>query len=256
MTTIFRRLAPALLLLPLAAAQALADSPPADAPLTAVAPPAKKWHDTAEASYVNTNGNSRTATTAAKDSFSYDFNKATRLELEGGGLGTRSAGQVTAEQYYAREKTQRNFTDRDYVFENYRWDKNRFAGIANLQVVSVGVGRDLWKTKSDLWTFEAAPGYLNEEFTNAPRRSVGTARAYTRYSHDFTPTSKFSQDVEYIQSLADKRDSRVNTETDLTTALSSHFSVKTSFTWKRSNLPPAGVHKDDEITSFALLANF
>jgi putative salt-induced outer membrane protein YdiY len=256
MTTLPRRLALLALLAPLAAVPARADTPPAEAPLTAAAPPAKKWHDTAEASYVNTNGNSRTATTSAKDSFSYDFNKSTRLELEGGGLGTKSQGQVTAEQYFARQKVQRNFTDRDYVFENYRWDKNRFAGIANLQVISVGLGRDLWKTKTDLWTFEGAPGYLNEEFTNAPRRSVATARAYTRYSHDFTPTSKFSQDVEYIQSLADKRDSRINTETDLTTALSSHFSVKTSFIWKRANFPPAGVHKDDEITSFALLANF
>jgi putative salt-induced outer membrane protein len=256
MTKLLRVLAAAVILAPLAAAPARADNSPADAPLTAAPPPAKKWHDTAEASYVNTNGNSRTSTTAGKNSFSYDFDKATRLELEGGGLGTRSAGQVTAEQYYAREKTQRNFSERDYVFENYRWDKNRFAGIANLQVISIGVGRDLWKTKTDLWTFEAAPGYLNEEFTNAPRRSVGTVRAYTRYSHDFTPTSKFSQDVEYIQSLADKRDSRINTETDLTTALSSHFSVKTSFIWKRSTQPPAGVHKDDEITSFALLANF
>ena len=255
MTTLLRRLAPALLLLPLAA-PALADTPPADAPLTAAAPPAKKWHDTAEASYVNTNGNSRSATTAVKDSYSYDFDKATRLELEGGGLGTKSQGQVTAEQYFAREKVQRSFTEKDYVFENYRWDRNRFAGFRHLQVVSLGLGRDLWKTKTDLWTFEAAPGYLNEEFIAAPRRSVGTARAYTRYSHDFTPTSKLSQDVEYIQSLADKRDSRVNTETDLTTALSSHFSVKTSFVWKRANFPPAGVHKDDEITSFALLANF
>lgn len=254
MTTLLRRLAPFLLLA--AAAPALADTPPAEAPLTASAPPAKKWHDTAEASFVNTNGNSRTATTAAKDSFSYDFSAATRLELEGGGLGTRSQGQTTAEQYYAREKVQQNFTPRDYVFENYRWDKNRFADIANLQVASVGLGRDLWKTKADLWTFEAAPGYLNEEFYHAPRRSVGTGRAYTRYSHDFTATSKFSQDVEYIQSLADKRDSRLNTETDLTTALSSHFSVKTSFIWKRANQPPPGVVKDDEITSFALLANF
>jgi putative salt-induced outer membrane protein YdiY len=254
MTTILRRLAPLLLLA--AALPALADTPPADAPMTPAAPPAKKWHDTAEASYVNTNGNSRSATTSAKDSFSYDFDKSTRLELEGGGLGAKSAGQITAEQYFAREKVQRNFNEKDYVFENYRWDRNRFAGFWHLQVVSVGVGRDLWKTKTDLWTFEGAPGYLNEEFINAPRRSVGTARAYTRYSHDFTPTSKFSQDVEYIQSLADKRDSRINTETGLTTALSSHFSVKTSFIWKRANFPPAGVHKDDEITSFALLANF
>ena len=164
--------------------------------------------------------------------------------------------QVTAEQYYAGEKTQRRFDDRDYVFEKYRWDKDRFAGILSRQELSVGVGRELWKTKTDLLTGEAAPGYLNEERAHAKRRSVATARLYSKYTHDFTTTSKFSQDVEYLQSLADKRDSRINTETDLTTTLSTHFSVKTSFAWKRSNQPPPGVRKDDEITSFALIANF
>ena len=219
-------------------------------------PPAKKWKDSAEASFVNTNGNSRTSTTAGKDFFSYDFDPRTRLELEGGGLGSRSQGQVTAEQYYAGEKSQRRFDDHDYVFEKYRWDKNRFAGILSRQEFSLGLGRELWKTKTDLLTGEAAPGYLNEERFGERRRSVATGRLYSRYAHDFTATSKFSQDVEYLQSLADKRDSRINTQTDLTTALSAHFSVKTSFAWKRNNQPPAGVRKDDEITSFALIASF
>jgi putative salt-induced outer membrane protein len=218
--------------------------------------PARKWSDAAEASFVNTNGNSRTQTTSAKDFFGYDFDKLTRLELEGGGLGSKSQGQVTAEQYYAGEKSQSKYDDHDYVFEKYRWDKNRFAGIANRQEFSLGVGRELWKNASNLLTGELAPGYLNEERIGDKRRSNATARAYSKYVHDFTPTSKFSQDVEYLQSLADKRDSRFNTETALTTALSSHFSVKTSFLWKRSNQPPTGTRKDDEISSFSLIANF
>ncbi|MFI5347278.1 MAG: YdiY family protein [Elusimicrobiota bacterium] len=228
----------------------------AAAPALAEDAPARKWKDAAEASFVNTNGNSRTQTTSAKDSYSYDFDARTRLELEGGGLGSKSQGQVTAEQYYAGEKSQTKYDEHDYVFEKYRWDKNRFAGIANRQEFSLGLGRELWKNAANLLTGELAPGYLNEERIGDKRRSNATARVYSKYLHDFTPTSKFSQDVEYLQSLADKRDSRINTETALTTALSAHFSVKTSFLWKRSNQPPAGTRKDDEITAFALIANF
>jgi len=228
------------------------------APVLAADAPAvgKKWKDSAEASFVNTNGNSRTQTTAARDSFSYDFDPLTRLEIGGGGLGSRSQGQVTAEQYDAGEKGQRKFDENDYVFEKYRWDKNRFAGVANRQEISVGAGRELWKNAANLLTGELAPGYLNEERIGDKRRSNATARAYSKYSHDFTATSKFGQDVEYLQSLADKRDSRINTATSLTTALTTLFSVKTSFLWHRSNQPPAGTRKDDEITSFALIANF
>ena len=244
-----RRLALAVLAAPFLLAAARADDAPAKAP-------ARKWKESAEASFVDTNGNSKTSTTSGKETYSYDFNPLTRLELVGGGLGARSQNQVTAEQYYAGEKTQRLFDARDYVFEKYRWDKDRFAGILSRQEFSLGVGRELWKTKTNLLTGEAAPGYLNEQRAGAGHRSVATSRLYSRYAHDFTATSKFSQDVEYLQNLADKRDSRINTETDLTTALSAHFSVKTSFTWKRSTQPPPGFHKDDELTSFALIASF
>lgn len=241
------------LLLPLAALSVFAAASAAeDAP----AAPYKKWKDSAEVSFVNANGNSRTQTTSAKNNLSYDFNPRTKLEGEAGGLGARSQGQVTAEQYFAGEKTQTKFDEHDYVFEKYRWDKNRFAGVANRHEFSVGVGRELWKNASNLLTGELAPGYLNEERLNDKRRSNATVRAYSKYVHDFAPTSKFSQDVEYLQSLADKRDSRINTETALISTLTSRFSVKTSFVWKRSNQPPAGTRKDDEITSFALIANF
>jgi putative salt-induced outer membrane protein YdiY len=243
-----RRLALALLALPLMLTVARADD--------AAAAPAKKWKESAEGSFVNTNGNSKTSTTAGKENFSYDFTSRDRLELEGGGLGASSQHQVTAEQYYAGEKAQRRFDDHDYVFEKYRWDKNRFAGILNRHEFSLGLGRELWKTKTDLLIAEVAPGYLNEERVGAKRLSIATSRLYSKYAHDFTATSKFSQDVEYLQSLADKRDSRINTETDLTTALSAHFAVKYSFIWRRNTRPPPGAAKDDEITSFALIANF
>lgn len=220
------------------------------------AAPAKKWADSAEVSFVNTNGNSRTQTTSAKDAFSYDFDALTRLELEGGGLGSKSNGAVTAEQYHAGEKSQRKYDDHDYVFEKYLWTRDRFANVAHRHEFSVGLGRELWKTPKDLLTGEVAPGYLNEERIGSKRVSNATSRVYSKYVHDFTATSKFSQDVEYLQSLADKRDSRLGTETALTTALSARFSTKTSFTWKRSTRPPAGTAKDDEIASFSLIANF
>ncbi len=236
------------------AAVCLAAAAPAFAADAAPAP--KKWTDSAEVSFVNTNGNSRTQTTAGKDSFSYDFDALTRLEIGGGGLGSKSDGQVTAEQYHAGEKVSRKWDERDYLFEKYRWSRDRFAKVAHRHEFSLGVGRELWRTPKDLLTAEAAPGYLNEERIGSRRVSVATGRAYAKYAHDFTATSRFTQDAELLQSLADKRDSRITTETALTTALSAHFSVKTSFLWKRSNLPPPGTSKDDETAAFALIANF
>ncbi|HEX7601690.1 MAG TPA: DUF481 domain-containing protein, partial [Polyangiaceae bacterium] len=121
---------------------------------------------------------------------------------------------------------------------------------------SVGVGRELWKTPKDLLIGEAAPGYLNEERVGERRKSFMSASAYTKYTRDLTATAKFSQDAEYIQSLKDKRDARLSTETALTAAISSAFSIKNSFVWKHDSRPPAGKRKDDTILAVALIASF
>ena len=218
--------------------------------------PSRAWKDSAELSFVNANGNVKTQTTSIKNSYSRDFDKLTKLELEGGGLGARSEGRVIAEQYYALEKIDRKFTDRDYVFEKYRWDRNIFAGVLHRHDFAIGVGRELWKTPKDLLVGEAAPGYLNEERVNEKRKSFATVRAYSKYTRELSATAKFSQDAEYVQSLADKRDARLATETALAAAVSSVFSVKNAFTWKHDSRPPAGKRKDDTILSVALIATF
>ncbi|UPT72799.1 MAG: DUF481 domain-containing protein [Elusimicrobiota bacterium] len=222
----------------------------------AVPAAAKPWKNALELSFVSANGNSKTQTTSAKDSFSYDFDALTRLELEGGGLGARSDGRVTAEQYFAQEKLSRKVTDRNYVFEKYRWDRNLFAGILHRHDFSVGFGRELWKTPKDLLIGELAPGYLNEERLGDKRLSFASARAYAKYERSLSETAKFSQDAEYVLSLADARDARMNTETALVAALTTSLSVKNSFVWRHMSRPPAGKRKDDTILSVALIASF
>jgi putative salt-induced outer membrane protein YdiY len=217
---------------------------------------AKPWKNSAELSFVSANGNSKTQTTSVKDAFSYDFNPLTKLELEAGGLGARSEGKVIAEQYFALEKVSRKFDDRDYVFEKYRWDRNVFAGILHRHDFSVGVGRELWKTPKDLLIGEAAPGYANEERLNDKRKSYASARAYAKYTRELSATAKFSQDAEYLTSLADARDAHAGTETALTAALTTTLSVKNSFVWKHDARPPAGKRKDDTLLSVALIATF
>lgn len=217
--------------------------------------PAKPWKDSAELSIVTTNGNSKNTTTSAKNLFNYSWTK-TSLDVEAGGLGAKSQGRVTAEQYFAAEKLSYKVTDRDYVFERVRWDKDRFAGIKNRYDINGGAGRTLLKRPADELFAEVGPGVVFEQRTNGTKNNFGSARAYTKYVHQFSPTAKFSQDFEYLLNLKDTADSRHSAETALTAALNSLFSVKVSYLWKRVNKPAAGFSKDDTITSVALIASF
>src|SRR5688572_22538909 len=91
-------------------------------------PPKKNWESKTELSVVSTNGNSKATTSSAKEAFTYKWTR-TKLDLEAGGLGSKSEGRVTAEEYFASEKFSFSLSERNYLFEKVRWDKNRFAGI-------------------------------------------------------------------------------------------------------------------------------
>lgn len=218
--------------------------------------PPKRWKDAAEASLVTTNGNTKTTTYSLKNLFTFSFNPRTTLEMDGGALHSKNQGEVTAENFYGSEKLGFKFSDRDYVFEKYRWDRNVFTGLRHRHEATLGAGREFWKTERDLLLAEGGPGYVVEERLGERRRSFAASRVFAKYTHEFNAAVKFLQTVEQVQSLKDHRDYRLNTETGLVAAITSVFSVKTSYLWRHVGQPPPNNVKDDTTTSVALIANF
>jgi putative salt-induced outer membrane protein YdiY len=215
----------------------------------------KPWKNVTEASLVSANGNSKASTTSGKNTFTYNWTK-TMLELIGGGLGSKSKGETTAEKYFASEKLSYKLTDRVYTFEKYGWDKDRFAGIRNRHDIQGGLGRELIKAPKDLLIGELGGGYVSEERINTKTNTFGSGRAYTKYTHTISDTSSFSQDAEYLANFDDKDDFRVNTETALLSNLSTHLSLKVSYTWKHVGKPPVGFSRNDTTTSISLVATY
>jgi putative salt-induced outer membrane protein len=216
----------------------------------------KKWTDKAEASVVSTNGNSKGTTTSVKNLLNYQWSEVTGVEIVGGGLGSKSGDQVTAENYNASEKATKKLEGKNYVFERFAWDKDRFAGIRNRYDSSVGLGRLMIDLPKDKLNTELGGGYIAEEHTDTTHNNFGSGRAYAKYEHAFTDTSKFTQDAEYIHNFKDRKGYRLNTESAIITALSTHLSLKSSFVWKRNGEPPPGAVRDDTITSMALVVNY
>jgi putative salt-induced outer membrane protein len=215
----------------------------------------KKWKDAAELSYVQTAGNSKTATTAARNLFNYDWEKAA-LELAAGGLGTKSRNTVTAEQFGASEKVSLKLAGKNYAFQKTAWDKNRFAGIKDRYDLGLGLGRHLLNSADDNLTLEAGGGYIFEDRLLSKNQSFGTYRGYAKYIRTLSATANASQDLEYLGNMKDSKGYRMNAETALVASISTHFSLKTSYLWKYSNSPAAGFKKTDTITSMAIIVNY
>lgn len=215
----------------------------------------KKWKDTAELSYVQTSGNTRTSTLAAKNRFAYDWRKAA-LELTAGGLGTQSDNKVTAEQYNAAEKVSLKLTGKNYVFEKSGWSKDRFAGIKDHYEGQLGLGRDLLDTADDKLSVEAGGGYILEDRLGSANQSFGNYSGYVKYQRTLSATANASQDLAYLGDLEDSKGYRMNAETALVASISSRFSLKASYVWKYVNRPASGFKKTDTITSMAIIVNY
>jgi len=224
-------------------------------PVQAEDAPAKKWKNDTEFSFVSTNGNSKTSTTAGKNTFLYNWSKPV-LELIFGGFGSQNRNETTAEKYYGSEKFSYKLTDRNYAFQKFAWDKDRFAGIRNRYDNNAGLGRELVKSKRHLLVGELGGGYIVEERVNEPTNSFTSGRAYSKYEYVVSPTSKFFQDVEYLGNFDDTSDFRVNTETALMATLTTHFMLKVSYKWNHVGKPPAGYVRNDTTTGVALLAQY
>jgi putative salt-induced outer membrane protein len=225
-------------------------------PLASSSPTAAKaWKDAAELSFVNTTGNTKTASGSAKNTFNYSWT-LTALEFVMGALYVQNGDTATAEQYFANEKLARTITEKNYLYEKVGWDRNRFAGIRSRTDYSAGLGRTFLNFPKNKLTGELGTGYVDEEHTDFSSNKFVSGRAYAQYVHTFSSTANFSQDAEYLPNLGDSSDYRVNTETALTAALSAHFSLKVSYDWKHTNKPPAGFGQNDSITSAALVVNY
>jgi putative salt-induced outer membrane protein YdiY len=215
----------------------------------------KKWNDQAEVSVVSTNGNSKTTTTSGKNSFEYGWTRL-KLGLSAEGLGAKSRNEVTAERYAAGQKLSYKVSPKNYVFEKLLWEKNRFAGIANRWDLSLGAGRELFAFAKDALVAELGFGYINEERIASKREDFASGRLYSKYTHLLSDTANFSQDAEYLANFEETDGYRLNTETALTAAISSYFSVKFSYVWNRVNKPAPGFTKNDTTTKFSLIASF
>ena len=79
----------------------------------------------------------------------------------------------------------------------------------------------------------------------------GKGKAPARFAQE---VFNFSQDGEYIQNLDDNDDGRAKTETAVTAALSTHFSLKASYVWKWVGVPPVGLGHSDTLTTISLIA--
>jgi hypothetical protein len=223
------------------------------------APPEKKlgWKDKAELALVWTAGNSETSTFGFRNLLSRVWTDA-ELQIEVAGLRTEtstltatpigtsledyylqeeSESALTAENYLARAKYDRNLRPRLFAFGAGGWDRNVFAGIDSRYNAAGGVG-NIWRDRED---FRFRTDYGVSVTHQIPTVGEETTFAGLRFSADLMRKLSASTTLTHLtildENLDETDDLRLDSLTALAVAMTDRLALQVSLKLLFDNLP-------------------
>ena len=232
-----------------ALAPASAEEPPPEEPK-------RPWTDTAEFSWINTTGNSRTSNVALANKYGYNWEQAD-LTVDAAALRAESEGETTAEAYSLAGKYRRNVTERFLWYGLTGWSRNEFAGFTDRYTGGAGVGYRFLKPEPHSLVGELGLNYTDEERVEPnPDDSWTEARAFLGYAYTISPTAKLEAELEAFENLEESTDWRGRALTSLTASLTNKLALKASYRVIYDHEPVPGFGKTDTISSASLVVNF
>lgn len=217
------------------------------------------WKNSSELSFVRTGGNAASSTLGIATSITRSWER-TELKIEAGGIRTRttrferiavgtesdfrieeeSDSEVSAENYHARIRVDRRFSERTSVFVQSGWTRNTFSGIRHRLVNVTGVSTR-WVDR-DRQRFGTAYGLthtVERDVVPDPEdsgRFLGV-RVSTEYWLKVTGNTEWTSNLVVDGNGNDPSDLRADWVNSLSVAMNEHLGLKTSFRATFDNEP-------------------
>ncbi|WP_413528971.1 YdiY family protein [Rahnella inusitata] len=202
-----------------------------------------------QAGYSAQTGNTSNSTLNADTTMTW-FDTNTAYSLWGSARNTSSSGVRSSEKYQAGARTRYNMDNANYLFGQASWLSDRYNGYRARDVATVGYGRQIWSGPVHTLNLEAGPGVRHDEFQAGGNTTRALAYGSGTYGYQISDTAKFTQGV----SVLANDETTLNSETALTVAINSHFSLKVAYDVTYNTKPPASApDKTDTVTSVNLV---
>jgi putative salt-induced outer membrane protein len=219
------------------------------------ADPPPPWSGEASAGVIVTSGNTESKTVNAKGEVIFNSERW-RNTLNGQALNTSTTDPVTeldtrtAERYLLGNKTDFNFTERDYAFLALEGEKDLYGPTRERTSETIGYGRKILTGPAHTLEAELGAGVRQTE-TNGTREkeSDAIARGRVAYKWAFSETSHFAQTVKVESGDTNTFSESVS---ELRMSLVGKLFALASFTARTNSDVPAGVEKTDTITTINL----
>ena len=226
--------------------RALAQTPP---------PPPPEREGSAEFAFVGTTGNSSTQTIGLGGEFVYRPSPW-ESKLKVSYVRNEAEDQLKAQAFVLTLRAQRPIQPRLSGYGQYGYQRDRFAGILDRNVVEAGLAYALLQQVPHKLIVDAGLGYANEQRLLGNHLSTATFGGGGLYTLKISDTSELTEDGHFVFALSDGSDWRYTNAVALTAKVSTIFSLKLSNTIRYLNLPVVGFKTTDAVTAVALVAKF
>lgn len=171
--------------------------------------------------------------------------------------------QTSVENLQGRVRYDRFLSDHWSLFVAQSARKDRFQGLDLRLNFDPGVAYYVFDVeKHRLWA-ELGYDFQHDIRTNAALLAATTpiertesrhsVRGFAGYENNINEALRFTTGVEYIQSVQETENWRLNWDVGLTSAISNAFSLSTTFSLRYDNNPLEGVRETDTLTALNLV---
>ena len=221
----------------------------------------RRWSNTAELALVQTGGNAESFTFSLRDSFVWNWDKASLtseilalrgeatnriLVNDGGAISETSETEVTAEQYGLSSKYDRSISERLGWYTDIAWERNELSGIDSRFSGGAGVSYLFFENELRRFVGEAGLGYASEKPVSGDSNEFVRGRLFGRFERKISETSGFETELELLPNLEDTEDFLANFLAAVTASITSKMALRLSYTVTYDNQPIVVVFKGDD----------
>ena len=220
------------------------------APLSLMAQeePEGPWSGKATLGYLATSGNTENST--LNSGFEVGYNTGKWAHLFNAAAINASESEITsAKAYDAGWKSERNLSDKDFLFGRLSWRKDRFGGYDTQISETVGYGRRLVDSDKHKLNAEIGAGARQSELQDGTKLDETIFRGGMYYRWLLSETAEFRQDL-----TVEAGDENTYTEsvTALSAKLKGNLALVASYTIKNNSDVPVLTEKTDTYTALSL----
>lgn len=202
--------------------------------------------------FLATSGNTETSTLNTGFEAAYTLERW-KHEAAAAAIYSEESSVVTAEAYEASWRSGWSLTERDFLFGQLSWRKDRFGGFDTQFSQTVGYGRKILTGEVHTLTGDVGGG------TRQSEDQLGVSNNEFIITGSLDYTWKFSETAEFGQTLAvEAGEDNTFSEavTSVSTTLIGAFRLVASYTIRHNSDVPIGTEKRDTRTAISLQYDF